>query len=102
MNACAIIIIISFGVSVIFSFLLGRCSTHGSGISGADGGTESARDLEQRAAEDNRQLGDAERRTADTIREQAGDIGRAKSNSEKAGELIKKGKEILLDHHTTE
>lgn len=82
----------------ILSFLLGRRSIHGSGVPGTNGNNGSARDLEQRAAEDNRQLADAERGTADTIREQAEDIGRAESNVKTAGNLIKRGKEILANH----
>lgn len=84
----------------ILSFLLGRRSIHGSGVSGTGRDNGSARDLEQRAAEDNRQLADAERGTADTVREQAEDIGRAESNVKTAGDLIKRGKEILANCHT--
>lgn len=93
-------IILCFVIGLV-SYILGRRGTHGSGLSGTDGNNGSARDLEQRAAADNRRLADEERGTADTIREQAEDIGRAGENAKSAEDLIKKGKAILDSYRDT-
>lgn len=92
---------IALGLIGIIAFVLGRSSAHGSRSSGVSGDTGSARDLERRAEADNRELADAERGTAETIREQAGDIERAGENATAAGALIKRGKEILNAHNNS-
>jgi hypothetical protein len=81
------------------------------GKRGADENNRRARDLNDRAGEDNRSLEEKERRTRELIEESKAEIGRAddligrqaddyrtaEKNNRRAKELIGKAKDILAD-----
>lgn len=109
----AFLYVLCFVVGGIISLILeSRRGTKRSGLSGTDQHNDTTdgliREAEreaERAAGNNRELADAERRTAEIIAEQAETIGRAAGNNRELAEdnktiteLIQRGKEILDAH----
>lgn len=82
-------------------YLLGRRHNDGSGLSGTESSNGSVGECNKRARDNNQQLEDAERETADTIREQGADIARADDLNKSARDLVQKGKEILDYYNNT-
>ena len=87
-------IIVCYGLAIVVFFaakLYGKRR--------ADKNSERARDLNERAGEDNRSLGEKERRTQELIERQADDYRTAERNNRRAKELIGKAKDILADNN---
>lgn len=101
-------IIICCGLALVVFFLAKLY-----GKRGTDKDSERARDLNERAGEDNRSLEEKERRTRELIEEsraeieragelierQADDYRAAEKNNRRAKELIGKAKDILADNN---
>ena len=68
-------------------------------IPGAQSDTQRARELNERAADNNRQLTEAERAATDIIGQQEADIGRAAEANRRAAALIDKARNILDSAH---
>lgn len=94
MNAKTILLIIAGLVIVVASYIFGRYFNRRSG-SGNGSNTDPVRDGIERAGDTNKQLAEAERRTADGLREQAETIGRAGQDNRDAQQLIQRAKKIL-------
>lgn len=84
-------------VLLLIIFIICRYLAHGSTDSGVAGDIQSVGDSQQRAADDNRELKDAEQRATGTIKQQAEDIRRAEELAQSIAGLIQKGKDILGD-----
>ena len=94
MNAKTILLTIAGLIIVVASYIFGRYFNRRSG-SGTGPNTDPVRDGIKRAGDTNKQLAEAERRTADGLREQAETIERAGQDNRDAQQLVQRAKKIL-------
>ena len=84
--------IISIGASV---WGIRQCHAIRRTVPGAQSDAQRARELNERATDNNRQLTESERAAADLIGQQETDIGRAAEANRRAAALIDKARNIL-------
>ncbi len=101
MNAKTILLTIAGLIIVVASYIFGRYFNRRSG-GGTGPNNDSVRDGIKRAGDTNKQLAEAERRTADGLREQAETIERAGRDNKDAQELVSKAKHILSSAKRTD
>ena len=102
MNEAANFVIgIVIGITSIGAAVWGirQCHAIRRTIPGAQSDAQRARELNERAADNNRQLTEAERAAADIIGQQGTDIGRAAEANRRAAALINKARNILDSAH---
>lgn len=91
----AVIGIILMAVGIVCAIFVCRRGSNGSTGSGTGSDTGSVREHIEAAGRRNSDLEEAERATADRLREQAETIERAGRNNQDAQQLVQKAKHIL-------
>lgn len=91
----AIIGIVFMALGIAIAIFVCRCDPDGRAGTGTGPDTGSVGDNIEAAGRRNRDLEDAERATAERLREQAESIERAGSNNKDAQQLVQKAKHIL-------
>ena len=91
----AVIGIVLMALGIAITIFVSRCDSDGRAGSGTESNTGSVRDNIEAARRRNSDLEDAERATAERLREQAESIERAGSNNKDAQQLVQKAKHIL-------